>query len=58
MLLFRRLANQSCQLSQAAQAHLRNPLGYLHCKSLATLPHCLTVANYKLSCLKQEHRIE
>jgi hypothetical protein len=30
---------QSCQLSQAAQACLRNPLGYLHWKSLAPLPH-------------------
>ena len=37
---YRVVLSQSCQLSQAAQARLRNPLGYLHCKSVAPLPHC------------------
>ena len=31
---------QSCKLSQAAQARLRNPQEYLHYKPLAPLPHC------------------
>ena len=33
-------ARQSCQLSQAAETRLRNPLGYLQCKSITPLPHC------------------